>query len=72
MGTAPGTAVKINRGSAAITSAATGEVTYSWGTADTDTAATYQAEIEIVWNDGKAETFPNDSYWEVVVTDDIA
>ena len=70
-GPAPGTAVVINRGSAAITSAAAGEVTYNWGTAVLE-VGTYQAEIEITWADGKAETFPNDSYWEVVVTEDIA
>jgi hypothetical protein len=67
-----GGAVKISRGSAAITTPATGIVTYSWGTADVDTAGSYQAELEIVWNDGKAETFPNDSYWDVEFVDDIA
>jgi hypothetical protein len=65
-------AIKINRGSAAITSAAAGEVTYSWGTADVNTAGNFEAEMAIVWNDGKEETFPNDSYWEVTITDDIA
>ena len=51
---------------------ASGVVTYSWGTADLNTAGTYQAEVEIIWNDGKPETFPNDGYWDVTVTDDIA
>ncbi len=68
---APGT-IKVNRGSAAITNAVGGEVTYTWGTADTATAGTYDAEVEVIWGDGKAETFPNDSYWSVVVVDDIA
>jgi hypothetical protein len=67
-----GGATKINRGSAAITTAASGIVTYSWGTADVDTVGTYEAEMEILWNDGKAETFPNDSYWTVEIVDDIA
>ena len=67
-----GTVVKINRGLAAITSAAAGQVTYSWGTADVNTAGNFQAEMEVVWNDGKAETFPNDGYWDVTITDDIA
>ncbi len=65
--------VKVNRGSATIGSPATsGQVTYAWGTADTTSVGTYDAEIEITWSDGKAETFPNDSYWEVEITDDIA
>lgn len=72
MRAANGGAVKITRGSAAITNAAGGEVTYTWGTADTNTVGTFEAELEILWNDGKAETFPNDSYWDVSIVDDIA
>ena len=68
----PSGAIKISRGSAGITNAAAGEVTYNWGTADTNTVGNYEAEVEITWNDGKPETFPNDSYWDVVITDDIA
>lgn len=64
--------IKINRGTAAITSAAAGQVTYTWGTADLDTVNSYQAEFEVVWNDGKAETFPSDGYISISVVDDIA
>jgi hypothetical protein len=64
--------VYISRGSAAITSASTGVVTYNWGTADARTVGSYEAEIEIVWANGTIETFPNDSYWTVSVVDDIA
>lgn len=64
--------VKISRGTASITNAAGGEVTYNWGTADTNTAGTYVAEMEVLWNDGKVETFPNNGYWDVMVNDDIA
>lgn len=65
-------ALKINRGSATITNAAGGEVTYTWGTADTDTAGAFESEVEITWNDGLKETFPNEGYWDVTVVDDIA
>lgn len=69
-------AVKINRGTAAITNAAGGEVTYNWVAGDTDTVGAFEAEVEILWNDGKAETFPGgpsaESYWEITITDDIA
>jgi hypothetical protein len=75
-GGASGTAVKVSRGTATITNAAGGEVTYAWGTADTTLAGDFHAEIEIIWNDGKPETFPGGpgggSYWDVTITDDIA
>jgi hypothetical protein len=71
-----GTAVKVNRGSAVITNAAGGEVTYSWDASDTDTPGSFEAEVEVLWNDGKPETFPGGpaagGYWDVTVTDDIA
>lgn len=76
MRAADGGAVKVSRGAATITNAAGGEVTYAWGTADTNTAGEFEAEVEIIWNDGKPETFPGGpaggSYWEVTITDDIA
>lgn len=72
MRTQAGTALQINRGSAAITNAAGGEVTYSWGTADTNTVGTFDAELEVTWSDGKAETFPNNNYWTVQIVDDLA
>ena len=75
-----GGATKVNRGSATITNAAGGEVTYAWGTADTDTAGDFEAEVEVIWNDGKPETFPSGlngtddatGYWPVRIKDDIA
>lgn len=67
-----GTTVKINKAAGTITDAANGEVTYNWGTADTDTAGSYEAELEVTWSDSTVETFPNDSYWDVEVVDDIA
>lgn len=70
----PGTKT-ILRGSAQISNAAGGEVTYQWGATDTDTAGAFQAEVEVIWADGKAETFPGGpsggNYWDVTITDDI-
>jgi hypothetical protein len=67
-----GGAVKISRGTALVTNAAAGEVTYSWLPADTDTAGEYEAELEVSWPSSKVETFPNSGYWDVTVVDDIA
>lgn len=64
--------VKVSAATATISDAVGGEVTYQWGATDTDTVATYQAEIEITWSDGKKQTFPNDDYFVVIVYDDIA
>ena len=74
-GPSPGTALKITRGSAAVTSAAQGELTYSWTAGDVDTAGTFWADAKIYWADGRAETFPNSKqsgdggtkYWEIVI-----
>lgn len=69
-------AAVISRGSATITNAATGEVTYQWGTADTANPGNFLSEVEVIWNDGKPETFPGGptggNYWDVTITKDIA
>jgi hypothetical protein len=75
-----GGAVKVSRGTCSITDAANGEVTYAWGTADTNTAGAYEAEVEVLWNDAKPETFPggpsggdnSTAYWSITIADDIA
>lgn len=71
-----GGTVRVNRGSAQITNATAGEVTYAWGTTDTNVVGTYDAEMEIIWSDTKPETFPGGpsggSYWSVIISDDIA
>lgn len=68
-------AAKVTRGSATITDAANGVVSYPWGTADTNSSGAYLAEVVVIWNDGKQETFPGGpttgKYWEVTITDDI-
>jgi hypothetical protein len=80
MRAASGGAVKVSRGTATISNAAGGEITYNWGTADTNTAGDYEAEVEVLWNDGKPETFPGgqngtddaSGYWPIRIKDDIA
>lgn len=57
---------------ATVVTAGSGIVRYDWLAADTATAGTFQAEFEVTYSDGKIETFPNASYIEIVITDDIA
>jgi hypothetical protein len=65
--------VRINRQSAVIvTETVTPTVAYDWQAGDTATAELCDAEFEVTYAGGAVETFPNNSYITVVVTDDIA
>jgi Rib/alpha/Esp surface antigen-like repeat protein len=48
-----------------------GIVQYDWVAEDTATIGSYQAEFEVTYPDGTIETFPNDGYIRVKITDDI-
>jgi hypothetical protein len=59
-------------GSTDVTSALSGEVTWTPDAADTADAGTYELEFEVTHADGGIETFPNDGYGTLVLKDDIA
>lgn len=65
------TQTKVNA-AATITDAPNGIVRYNWSASDTNTVGQFQAEFQVTYADGKIETFPNDSYLPVEITDDIA
>lgn len=56
---------------AVIVSPAAGTVRYDWGANDTRVAGTYNAEFEILWNDGRKQTVPTDGYLTVTVGRDL-
>lgn len=65
------TTPKVNRGAAVIDNAAGGVVSYQWVAADTDTVGEYDAEWEVTFPSGLVETFPNDDYNRVIVTEEL-
>jgi hypothetical protein len=48
-----------------------GIVQYNWQASDTATVGSYQVEFEVTYADASVETFPNDGYIRVEITDDI-
>lgn len=44
---------------------------YDWAASDTDTAGTYQAEIEVRWINNGVQTFPGASYLRVKILKDL-
>jgi len=67
----PAGTVKVNGASATIANAGLGEVQYSFSASDTNTADEFESEWEVTYTDGSIQTFPNDGYTPVIVTDDI-
>lgn len=64
------TTVKVNA-SAAIADATKGKVTYTWSAADTNTVGEFEGEFEVTYAGGGVQTFPNNKYIEIEITDDI-
>lgn len=62
---------KVNA-AASVINAAGGVVQYNWIAADTNTIGAYQAEFQVTYSNGTIETFPNDGYILIEITDDIA
>jgi hypothetical protein len=50
---------------------ATGTVRYLWNLGDTAEIGSYKAEIEVLWAEGKPQTFPASSYFRVKIYEDI-
>ena len=67
----PAGTIKVDGEDAVIVTAGTGRVRYEWLAANTDTADEYESEFQVTYANGKIQTFPNDGYIPVVITDDI-
>ena len=71
MRTVGGTSTKTDSAASIVSPATSGIVQYDWVAADTDTVGSYQAEFEVTYGDNSIETFPNNGYIRVEITDDI-
>ena len=56
---------------AVISDADGGVVYYSWSSSDTDTIGSFEAEFEVTYSGGEIESFPNNQFINVEITDDI-
>jgi len=54
-----------------IENAAAGEVWVVWVPGETDSTGIYRAEFEVVYQDGRRETFPNDGYISIQILNDL-
>lgn len=48
-----------------------GKCEYQWTGNDTDSTGRFNYEFEIVWPTGEPQTFPADTYFELIVADDL-
>ena len=67
----PAGTVKVDEQECTIVTAGIGRVRYEWTAANTNTADEYEGEFQVTYANGKIQTFPNDGYIPVVITDDI-
>ena len=63
---------KITSGSVTVESATKGHVSFTWTASNTDTAGIYQGEFQVTFVSGAIQTFPNNDYIKVNITDDVA
>jgi hypothetical protein len=54
-----------------IQDAAAGEVWVVWVPGETDSTGIYRAEFEVVYQDGRKETFPNKGYISLLIQNDL-
>ncbi len=57
---------------ATISDADNGVVYYQWRNTDTDTIGSFEAEFEVTFVGGEIESFPNNRYIQIEITNAIA
>jgi hypothetical protein len=54
-----------------IADAPNGNGYYEWASGDTNIEGAYQYEFEIIWADSDPQTVPVDSYFDLIIVDDL-
>jgi hypothetical protein len=54
-----------------IEDAGNGEVWMVWAPGETDSTGIYRAEFEVIYQDGRRETFPNANYISIRILEDL-
>jgi len=62
--------VKVD-GAVTVVNENTGLIRYDWVDSDTNVAGNYHGEFQVTYPSTKVETFPNDGYIKIKITDDI-
>ena len=60
----PGGATKVDKQACTIN-------TYPFTATDTNTADRYEGEFQVTFSDASVQTFPNNTYIDITVTDDV-
>jgi len=68
----PGAASAKVDSSATLVTGDPAQVSYAWQSGDLDTEGRFEAEFEVTYSGGAVETFPNDSFIDVIVRRDLA
>jgi hypothetical protein len=66
-----GGATVIDAPAVVVTATGTPTVEYQWQTGETANAGVYEAEFRVTYADGRVETFPNDGFISVKVSEDV-
>ena len=67
----PAGTTKVDKQSVTVNDASAGDLQYDWASANTNTADVYEGEFQVTYADTSVQTFPNDGYILIAVTDDV-
>ena len=67
----PGGTTKVDKQSCTINTAVLGDVQYAFSASNTNTADRYEGEFQVTYSDSSIQTFPNNTYIDITVTDDV-
>jgi len=67
----PGGTTKVDKQACTINTAVLGDVQYAFTATNTNTADRYEGEFQVTYSDSSVQTFPNNTYIDITVTDDV-